>query len=153
MPGALRGTAGTNRTEPNRIGTVGDRGSWVERARTAEPHDRASLFGLVTARTAAGQSAGAEALRATLQRHDPLGEARLDVKRRGLQDPGTAVQLAEACTALGRHGEARAWLKEALALDPRHRPARVTLYHAEQERPHARTTPDLAGTPLTAPGP
>jgi tetratricopeptide (TPR) repeat protein len=85
----------------------------------ADPDNRESTFGLVAALERSGEKQAANALRETAGKLDRLNSL---IQRAALPaargDAGLMRQLGAACAALDRKGEARAWYKLAIDLDP-----------------------------------
>jgi predicted Zn-dependent protease len=88
-------------------------------AHAADPENREALFGYIAALELAGESKAAEPLRELAQRGDRLNTL---IQRAALPqargDVNLMRQLGEACAALGRSEEARAWYGLAISLDP-----------------------------------
>ena len=88
-------------------------------ANAADPENREALFGYIAALELAGERKAAEPLRDLAQRGDRLNSliqrAAAPLAR---SDANLMRQLGEACAALGRSEEARAWYGLAISLDP-----------------------------------
>jgi tetratricopeptide (TPR) repeat protein len=88
-------------------------------AYSAGPEDRETIFGLMVALESTGDKKAAGALRVTAGNLDRLStlvqRASVSGARR---DAGLMRQLGAASAALDRKGEARAWYKLAIDLDP-----------------------------------
>ncbi|MGE3822021.1 MAG: tetratricopeptide repeat protein, partial [Isosphaeraceae bacterium] len=83
------------------------------------PDDRDARFGLAQALRLAGEAASARPLADSVQARDRLDWLVQNARppdRRG--DPATLRAIGDACLALGRREQARAWYRLALARDP-----------------------------------
>jgi tetratricopeptide (TPR) repeat protein len=88
-------------------------------AYAADPENREALFGLIAALELSRDNKAAEPLRERAGRYDRLNS--LIQRAAGPQARGDADllrQLGEACAALDRKEEARAWYKLAISRDP-----------------------------------
>jgi tetratricopeptide (TPR) repeat protein len=95
----------------------------------ADPEDRDSLFGLGLSLQQLGAEAEAAPYLELARRHDHLSalvEKAATEKNRG--DPQLVRDLADACEALGRKPEARAWQRVLIDRDPLDQQAQKALF-------------------------
>jgi len=96
----------------------------------SDPDDRETVFGLVCALLLAQEPVAAEPFRAqarNLERLNTLVNRAAGPSAR--QDPKLLRELGQACAALHRHTEARAWYELAIARDPLDHDSQRALYH------------------------
>ncbi len=85
----------------------------------ADPEDRETVFGLVCALELSGESKAAEPFRETARKLERLNTlVHRAATREARADPALLRDLGEACAALHRVAEARAWYELAIAHDP-----------------------------------
>jgi hypothetical protein len=95
----------------------------------ADPDDRETVFGLLCALELAHETKAAEPLRElarNLERLNTLVHRAADQTAR--DDPRLLRELGDACAALHRDPEARAWYELAIARDPLDAEAQRALY-------------------------
>lgn len=98
-------------------------------ANAADPEDRDALFGLGQALRASGDIKGAEAPLEAAKRLDELaGLVERAGTKAGRNDPTLLRRLGEACEAVGRRDEARAWFGLAIARDPLDSAAQAAMF-------------------------
>ncbi len=101
-------------------------------ALTAEPNDRAALFGLGTALKMSGAPAEAEPYFEAARRIDHLGTlVERIVRKESLDEPRMPARMGEACEGASRLGEARAWYRSAIARDPLDEASQRALYRLD----------------------
>jgi len=94
-----------------------------------DPDDRDALFGLGQALRALGDTPSAEAPLAAAKRLDELaGLVQRAGTNDGRNDPTLLRRLGEACEAVGRRDEARAWFGLAIARDPLDSAAQAAMF-------------------------
>jgi tetratricopeptide (TPR) repeat protein len=117
-------------------------------AYAADPENREALFGLIAALELSHDDKAAEPLRERARRYDRLNSLiqRAAVpKARG--DADLMRQLGEACAALGRKEEARAWYNLAISRDPLDSIAQQALFRLSE------TTENVPQPPRVVPQP
>ena len=117
----------------------------------SDPEDRETVFGLVCALELAGQSEAAEPLRETARRLERLNSLiHRAATREAREDPALLRELGQACAALHRDAEARAWYELAIAHDPRDAVAQRALYSLrgpDRARSPSHSVPDAITPP------
>jgi tetratricopeptide (TPR) repeat protein len=112
---------------------------FFRKADAAEPGDRDTLFGLGYALRLAGEGAAAESTLRRATEHQTLRNLLVSVADKPDQKPEMLCKLAEACEAVGRAPEARAWYRLAIAADPLYREAQMGLFRLASDDTAART--------------
>ena len=85
----------------------------------ADPEDRETVFGLVCALEPSGETKAAEPFRETARKLERLNTlVHRAATREARANPALLRELGEACAALHRDAEARAWYDLAIAHDP-----------------------------------
>ena len=103
-------------------------------ALAASPHDRALLHGLGTALRLAGDADEAAKSFEAADRHDAITPLIMRAATaEGAADPTLPAKLGAACAAAGRHAEAVAWYRLALANNPLDREMQQTVFRLERE--------------------
>ena len=98
-----------------------------------DPDDRETVFGLVCALELVHESVAAEPFRAQTRNLERLNTLVNRAASPGaLQDPRLLRELGQACAALHRHTEARAWFELAIARDPLDQDSQRALYHLRE---------------------
>jgi hypothetical protein len=94
-----------------------------------DPDNRETVFGLLLALEQSGDDKAVAPIREQARNLERLNTLinRAAAPRAG-SDPGLLRQLGEACAALERNAEARAWYKLAVAADPLDSEAQRALY-------------------------
>ena len=125
----------------------------------SDPEDRETVFGLVYALELAGQSKAAGPFRELAGKLDRLSTLiHRAALRKARQDATLLRQLGDACAALHRDPEARAWYEQAIALDFQDSEAQRALYRLRrpgQSGPSCSAGPariDLAGCQILTKG-
>jgi len=115
-------------------------------AYAADPESRETVFGLLSAYELLGDQKAADPLRqiaGNLERLNTLVQRA--AAARGRQDPGLLRELGDACLALHRDAEARAWYELAIAQNPLDRVSHQALFRLKaasnltDEPPHQLT--------------
>jgi tetratricopeptide (TPR) repeat protein len=107
-----------------------------EIADEAEPNQRDTLSGLATAARMAGDNETAERYGKRTREHDALSALlQRAATAEGRADPRLPLQLGEACAAISRNDEARAWIKVAVQRDPLNREAQQALHRIPETGP------------------
>jgi tetratricopeptide (TPR) repeat protein len=116
-------------------------------AYAADPENRETVFGLLSALEMIGDHKAAEPLREAARNLERLNTLvqRAAVKQ-ARQDPVLLRELGDACAALHRNAEARAWYELAIARDPLDRVAQQALFRLNAaatpaDDPSRQTTP------------
>ena len=108
----------------------------------SDPEDRETVFGLVYALELAGQSKAAGPFRELAGKLDRLSTLiHRAALRKARQDATLLRQLGDACAALHRDPEARAWYEQAIALDFQDSEAQRALYRLRDPARAARPVP------------
>jgi tetratricopeptide (TPR) repeat protein len=119
-----------------------------QKAFTTDPENRETIFGLMAALERLGDKTAAAALRATAGKIDRLNTL---IQRAPLpgarQDPALMRELGAACAALDRLGEARAWYKLAIDLNPLDHESQQALFRLEAANRGSLTKPLPVPTP------
>jgi tetratricopeptide (TPR) repeat protein len=126
----LRGRRALSRRDPTRA---------LRELRIAyqfDPENRETVFGLLSALEMTGQTTEAAQFRdaaAKLERLNSLIQRAATAG--GRQNPGLLRDLGEACAALNRNAEARAWYELVIAHDPLDTQAQQALFRLKSENP------------------
>ena len=110
----------------------------LEVALASRPDDRSCLFGLASALSLAGDEPAARPYFERARRFDALAPLMAALTTdRARNEPGLFARMGEACVAVGRTDEARAWFKQAIARDPLDSRSQQALYRIDADRPAA----------------
>lgn len=102
-------------------------------ADAAEPNQRETLAGIATAARMAGDQDTASRYANRARDHDALNTLlQRAASAEGRSDPRLPLQLADACAAVGRTAEARAWIQVAVQRDPLNTEAQQALHRIGQ---------------------
>jgi tetratricopeptide (TPR) repeat protein len=102
----------------------------------AAPNDRDAHFGLAQALRLAGQPEAARLHAETARAQDHLESLVKSARRQNRGDnPATLQKIAEACLALNRRDEARAWYRLALSHDPHNEQLKNALSRVDSTNP------------------
>ena len=108
----------------------------------ADPDSRETVFGLLGAYETIGDRKSAESVRAVarnLERLNTLVQRAAAASAR--QDPALLRELGDACAALHRDAEARAWYQLAVARDPLDRESQQALFRLKASNPNDDSSP------------
>jgi tetratricopeptide (TPR) repeat protein len=103
-------------------------------ANDAEPYDRATVYGLAQALRLRGDDAGADRFTAQAKALDHLATlVQYAAGKEGRDDPALPFKLGQACEAVGRLPEARAWYQIAIDRNPTDAAAQKALFRVNRE--------------------
>ena len=117
-------------------------------AYAADPENRETLFGLIAALELSGDKTAALPLRERVGRLERLnGLIQRAAVLESVQNAGLMRELGAACASLDRKGEARAWYKLAIALDPLDADSQQALFRLNDSTPNDHAPPRPKPTP------
>jgi tetratricopeptide (TPR) repeat protein len=102
-----------------------------------DPDNREALYGLAATLELSGDKPAARAVRATAGNLDRLSSLTQRAAAPGARaNAGLMRELGEACAVMNRKGEARAWYKLAITLNPLDAESQRALFRLSDAGPH-----------------